>query len=452
MTGYRNLFLVAMMALVSACQSDIGPINEEPLEPQSSWQVIQQQILEPNCVDCHSAGTSFAKESGLVLTADVAYDQLVGRDPKNRAALNDGLELLGTEGLPSLAKSFLWEKINVLDYEHLYNDHPGYGSLMPLGSKPLTNGELEYIRKWIVEGAPEDGFVADVELLNDSTRFDPIDNEFVELSEPQSGLSFHLGPFTVHPNNEREFFYYWPLQNSEEIYATRFESSMRSGSHHFIFYKFAEDAERPAPFEYRDFRTPQGAPIFETYRSVEDQIFVWGTQWPRTDYSLPEGVALRIEANQGLDLNAHYVNYSNEPYEGEIYANIHTVSKDKVTHIADNLFLNNTDFNLPANKKTTITKTYDFNKRINVLNLWSHAHKRMEEFRVYIKGGSREGELVYYTNDWEHPPLIEFDPPLVLNQGQGLQCEATYFNESNSDIQFGLLSEDEMMILFGMYY
>jgi len=351
-----------------------------------------------------------------------------------------------------LPRSFLWEKINVLDYEHFYADHPGYGSLMPLGSKPLTNGELEYIRKWIVAGAPETGFVSDLELLKDSTRFDPIDNEFVELETPESGFQFHLEPFMVYPQNEREFFYYWPLGNAEEVYANRFEVSMKSGSHHFLYYKFPETSQKPEPFEFRDFRDQNGNDIFETYLSIGEQIFVWGTQTPRTDYTLPEGIALRIEKNQGLDLNAHYVNYSDEAYTGEIYANIHTVPKSEVVHVADNLFLNNTDFTLPANAETTIKKSYPINEDINIINLWSHAHKRMTEFKVYIEGGDNDGELIYYTNDWEHPPLTEFDPPLRISDGQSIRCEATYFNETNNSKRFGLLSEDEMMILFGMYY
>ncbi len=447
-----NAILLFVGWLAISCKADIVPVIEEPVEAESTWEIIQTQILGPNCATCQSAGTSFAKESDLVLTADRAYEQLVGRDPKNLAALNDGLELLGTEGLESLPKSFLWEKINVLDYEHFYSDHPGYGSLMPLGGKPLTNGELEYIRKWIIEGAPKTGFVADIKLLEDSTRFDPIDNEFVELSVPEQGIQFHMEPFIVHPNNEREFFYYWPLNNDTDLFARRFEVSMRSGSHHLLFYKFLPGAETPPPFQFRDFRTPTGQLNFETFLSIEDQILVWGTQWPRTDYILPEGIALRIEKNQGLDLNAHYVNYTNEPYEGEIYANIHTVEESEVEHVAENLFLNNTDFSLPANKRTSIVRSYNFDGPINVLNLWSHAHKRMEEFRVYIEGGDRDGELLYYTNDWEHPPLLEFDPPLRLEANQGLKCEATYFNETNKTISFGLLSEDEMMILFGMYY
>ena len=59
---------------------------------------------------------------------------------------------------------------------------------------------------------------------------------------------------------------------------------------------------------------------------------------------------------------------------------------------------------------------------------------------------------VYIAYDWEHPPILELDPPLILEPGQGLRLEATYNNTTNRTLRFGLLSVDEMMILFGAYY
>ena len=76
----------------------------------------------------------------------------------------------------------------------------------------------------------------------------------------------------------------------------------------------------------------------------------------------------------------------------------------------------------------------------------------MLEFQVRIIGGDRDGELIYIAYDWEHPPILELDPPLYLNIDQGLELEATYYNWTDDTLKFGLLSEDEMMILFGYYY
>lgn len=80
--------------------------DQSVINGRDTWKIIQEDIFLPNCVDCHTAGTSFANQSNLVLTQDVAYDQLINQPADNQAASNDGLERLGNEGLSSLYKSF----------------------------------------------------------------------------------------------------------------------------------------------------------------------------------------------------------------------------------------------------------------------------------------------------------------------------------------------------------
>ena len=114
--------------------------------PNDTWHIIQENIWNAKCTMCHINGSSFAEQSGLILTEDVAYEELINVTPTNIHAAEDGLELVGTDGITSLYSSFLWEKINAPNSEHFYEDHPEYGSIMPLGIDYLTYGELEFIR------------------------------------------------------------------------------------------------------------------------------------------------------------------------------------------------------------------------------------------------------------------------------------------------------------------
>lgn len=418
----------------------------------STWDVIQATILDTNCVECHVAGASFARQSDLILTPNVAYSQLVNRLPNNAAARADGLSLLGTEGLASVDKSFFWEKINAPNQSH-YFEHAGYGALMPLGKPSLTNGELEYVLQWILAGAPETEHVADQALLNDTERYEP--PEFEALPVPASGIQIHLGPFDVAPNFEREFYYYQPLNNDEELFVNRVDIAMRAGSHHLILYGFSDDIPAvlmPEPNVIRDVRDASGNYIFTNLLVTQYHEFVTGTQWPLMNYHFPPGVALRIPRNSGFDLNPHTINRTGEVMQGESYVNLHTIESSEVEHLAELLNMNNLDFSLPPNAVTTVTRTFRTDERIHIFQLFSHAHEHMTEFRVFIDGGPRNGELVYIAYDWEHPPILELDPPLVLQPGQGLRLEATYNNTTNRTLRFGLLSVDEMMILFGAYY
>ena len=84
---------------------------------------------------------------------------------------------------------------------------------MPLGGPFLTNGELDFIEDWIWAGAPEGGIVADPLILNDQSEYDP--PEFSAPEPPVMGFQYHIGPFDVYPNTEREFLYYFPLEANE---------------------------------------------------------------------------------------------------------------------------------------------------------------------------------------------------------------------------------------------
>ncbi len=422
-------------------------------QQKSTWEIIQDKILTPTCTSCHVAGSSFAIQSGLVLTKDVAYKNIANRTPNNEAARSDGLLLVGNKGLESLYKSYLWEKIDAIDQEHFYSDHPYYGSLMPLGAPPLTNGQLKFIREWILAGIPETGIVADESILEDMSRFEI--PEFQALAAPEHGVQLHLGPFDVQTNFEREFFYYLPLNNNEEIFINRIEINMRRGSHHFIAYQFNSEIPDyliPQANVIRDIRNSDGSYNILNLLATPFHTFVTGTQWPILNYHLPPGVALRLPANIGLDLNLHYVNRTDEIMQGEIYANLHFVEPQNVVHEAKALNLGKFDIELPPHQVTTLTKTFTFWETRHIFQLFSHAHEHMTEFRVEIDGGPRNGELVYITYDWEHPPILELDPPLVIEEGQGLKLITTYNNWTDRTLNFGLRSDDEMMILFGAYY
>lgn len=440
---------VVTLGLIS-CGKDEGTI---PLDQQDTYEVIQTQIWDTQCISCHVSGSTFATQSDLVLTSDVSYSQLIGRSPNNKSAIEDGLELVGSEGLPSLFKSFLWEKLNANDQEHFYSDHPQYGAIMPLGGDFLTNGQLEFIRDWIIKGAPENGIVSDLTLLEDESRFEEL--PFEALAQPESGLQFHLGPFEIEPNRDRELFYFEPIESQNDLFISQVEIVMRPGSHHFIFYTFDDDVPLnvfPQERVIRDLYDAQDDLIVDNLFPLLYHQFVAGTQWPRMNYRYPEGVALKIDAGRGFDLNAHYANRTSEVMTGEIYGNIYTIPESEVQHIAEILDLSHDDFSLPPQRVTTLTKQFSFNEKINVFQLFSHAHEHMTEFKVYQVGGAGDGALVYISYDWEHPPILELDPPLVLQAGEGLRLEATYNNWEDRTLGFGLRSSDEMMILFGAYY
>jgi hypothetical protein len=436
-------FLCAMLPTAAAAQDD------------STWSLIQHTILNNNCVSCHRAGQSFATQSDLILTEDTAYDQLLDVLPKNTAARADGLKRVSSiGGFPGLQQSFLWEKINAPEQLHFYDDHPNYGAIMPLGLPPLTNGELALVKTWIMAGAPQTGIVANPSLLEDTTRYEPPD--FVPLSPPERGIQLHLGPFDVWSSevHDREFLYYQPFATESDLLVTRFDVSYREGSHHFILYNYPHGSQTPQPNTFRDVRTQNGTvlpALFEIGRLFPFQMFV-GTQTPFTTYHLPPGVALRLPRNAGFDFNVHSVNRSGETRQGEVYVNLHTADPAQIRYVAETDYFGDTNFTLPANQVTTLTNTFTFPEQRHLIQMWSHSHEHTLEFRIERVGGEHDGELIYWTNDWEHPPLLTFDPPLTFEAGEQVRLSTTYDNWTDHPIGFGFLSSDEMQFMFYTYF
>lgn len=415
----------------------------------SSFAKLHERILAPACVSCHTAGHAYAVQSGLVLDAPVAYRNLVDGVARWSAAAAQGFSRLVSPG--DAGRSFLHRKLLLWDPAQPAT----LGSPMPLGTTSLSLGQLEFVSRWIDAGAPEHGDVVDASLLDDTTL--PAFAPFAPLAPPPAGkgLQLKVEPFSVQPNFERELFVYRRLDNAQPLYVTRFETRMRPNSHHLLLYGFDDSVPVgviPAPDLVRDIRNPDGSLNILDMLPMAYHVFVAGSMTPNGGYAFPPGVALKLPANSGLDFNLHYVNRGSTPLSGEAYANLHTVDSSQVQHVASTLNLPNLDLSLPPRQRTTATRTFTFTQETRILTLTSHTHQLGERFVIRIAGGPRDGEVVYDNTEWEHPRIVTFAPPLVLQAGQGLTSIITYNNTTDRTIRFGLTSQDEMGIIFGYAY
>jgi hypothetical protein len=443
----RALGSIASLALCTglialACSESPGG----PEAPKTSFARIQASIIEPGCVGCHRASNSYGTESGLLLEADVSYGNLVGVPPKNAAALSAGMRRVAP-GDP--ANSFLLHKLRW----ELFDGVASYGSPMPLGSNSLSVGQIEFVRRWIAAGASRTTDEVDTTLLADRTV--PPLQPFTPLAPPVAGIQLTTNRFTVAPHFEREFFLYRRLGNASDIYVNRIETKMRPGSHHFLLYTFPASTPFfaiPQPDVVRDIRNPDGSLNFVNMIAMGYHVFFGGSMTPYSNLEFPAGVALHIPANSSLDLNSHYVNTTPGETTGEAYANLYTVAASEVRFPARTLNLNNTNILLPPGQRTTLARTFIFNAATTIVTLTSHMHARGEQFVIRIVGGPRNGEIIYTNTHWEHPEILTYTPPIVLQAGEGLRSEITYNNTTSRTITFGLTSEDEMGIIFGYYY
>lgn len=148
----KRLALILAAALLPACHGG----RAEPLEPTNagggpagqgppadeggaSWSRDVWPILQVRCRGCHTAGEGAARVPDMRMTDSSAlYDEWV-RIP-SRCNPNLFRVLPG-----DLALSFVWDKVA--------HPAPLCGQRMPLQGAPLTDQELEPIRRWIEAGA-----------------------------------------------------------------------------------------------------------------------------------------------------------------------------------------------------------------------------------------------------------------------------------------------------------
>lgn len=437
---------VALAAL--SCQPK-GTDDPTPTE-KSSYALIQERIFDKSCATsgCHASPSDGTyNQHRLVLEKTVSHGYLVGVAPTQVAAKAEGL--LRVKAYRS-DLSLLYHKLNVNGSHHAGKN---YGSPMPLGGTPLTVGQIEFVRRWIDAGAPAEGNVADATLLDDTT---PSGNAppFEPLAAPAPGEGFQLKVerFDVATNFERELFVRRELKNAEELYVKRIQLRGRTNSHHFVVYDFKDQKNLPAANQLRDLRNPDGTINVLTFVSMQNHVFLGGGTQTNSDYAFPDGMALRIPANGSLDLNPHYYNRTSGVVYGENYANFYTTPKAAVHTVVKMLDLSNEALNLPPGQRTTVTKHFTFDRPAKVIMLTSHNHELGEKFVVKIRGGSRDGEVVYESTDWAHPLVKDFPTPIALKKGEGLTSVVTYNNTTNRTVNFGLQSTDEMNIIFGYYY
>jgi hypothetical protein len=138
--------------LIMICEPAPGVCNATVFY-DGTFDRIQKQVFTPSCAlnGCHD---SQGLAGNMTLEEGTAYGQLVGVTADNATAAGAGLERVYVidpmTGDPDL--SFLYRKIT--------NDlEPGMGDAMPLVGPNVNSALVEIIRLWILDGAPETGWV-----------------------------------------------------------------------------------------------------------------------------------------------------------------------------------------------------------------------------------------------------------------------------------------------------
>ena len=435
----------------------------------STYHDIQDYIFDKSCANsaCHAAP---ANAGNLNLTYQLSYQDMVGRVPQNPAAAAAGMKLVDP-GNPE--NSFLLTKLK------LTAPTPEQGAPMPFNAGKLHPGKINAVETWIAAGAPREGVqkgIGDLSVLRDPREvFQP-----PAPPPPGEGYQLRMPPFKIEPGTEREVYYATQIVDEngqpvqDDIFVNGVEIYYPVGSHHFAMFYLTNESVSKGLLDVNvvpgigvdpndSFRVFDSIAHIGTFGLIGiDRFLIAGSQTADTGFRFPEGVALRIPGNGVYDLNSHYINLlGTEVMHGEVYVNIYTIPPEEVKYEAKVFLVYNNNINVPPGtaRMTGLDWAVEDELRnqglppdasIHVVSLSSHMHRHGELFEI---NRLSTGELLHRSITYDNAPLSLFDPPLVLDNSDGLRFQCTHSNyDTDAPLRFGLTSEDEMCIMQGYYY
>jgi len=433
---------------------------------QSTLQSVSN-IFQANCtVGCHSGGSPSAN---LDLSGNPAalITALVGVTPINPAAAAKGRKLVDP-GYPH--NSFLLYKCGYNAWDNQFEREIAEGGVMPVNQPLLEKEEVELMRQWILYGAKQSGTQVSPQKLFDYYNVNGMARiEKPTAPAPSEGFQMHMGPFFLNPGEEIEFYKKEVVGNADVENITKFEAIFNDESHHFLLFEFEPGTSQSEAEGLR--------PV--TVQNAFQNPYMVG--WVDPDITeLPYGTAYKINENAVIDLNYHIINYASNGdsvLAAEAYINYYSDNTTPDLIEMESELAINVQIFIPNNgQEVSFTNVYRDASSQDSLYIWflsSHTHKYGTDYDIYKRNSDgSQGEQLYegYYNttydfnqgyyDWEHPGNLYLDQVygelIPIAEKDGIIQVAKFqipgsANETAPFINFGLTTDDEMMLSFLQY-
>ena len=400
----------------------------------STYDLIQKAIFEnKGCTtgSCHGA----AAAGGLVLTADVSYDNLVSQ----------AVQSVDAATIPGLLRVVPSQKDQSLLYLNLAaatlpDQWEAPLRSMPIGFDPLTTDELEAVRLWIEAAASRDGVVPGTAELLDACLppAEPIEVEPLEPPAQGVGVQIRSPRWILPAQSENEVCYasYYDVSDQvpEEFRGSDGTTFLYKSqqirqdplSHHLIVDTYDGQAGPNDP-RWGTFRCRGGDKDGEICDATDLEFCgegVCGTDWKRAiacigfgppDQGLvnesmviiqeasaqlvfPEG-AFREAPLKGMAIwNSHAFNLTDKDGKIEAWMNFEFARPDEKKWPMERLFDIDHIFamNVPPFEAQEVCRHHLFDPDTRLYELSSHTHQRGKRFAVFegrytCQGGPNAG-------------------------------------------------------------
>jgi hypothetical protein len=220
------------------------------------------------------------------------------------------------------------------------------------------------------------------------------------------------------------------IMAEEDMYLTQLHAIAPPGTHHTV----VTVAEGGTLGEYDcDAGNLDLEMLFASGPGTDDLVF-------------PEGVAIKIEAGQTINLNLHLFNTGTSDLSGTSGLDIRTIPESEVTDEAEMVFSGQASFTIPGETGSTpyvVSGGCEFSRGATILAYWPHMHQYAVHQKVTMTIGGEESVVhdeEYSFFEQKNYPV----EPLVVAGGDSIEIECSYENHTGSSVGFGDSSTQEM--------
>jgi hypothetical protein len=254
-----------------------------------------------------------------------------------------------------------------------------------------------------------------------------------------------IGPIAVAAGEEKTVCIVKRLDNTEDIVATSFVSDLAPGSHHLIVYRSSATAEQLTPVACNPFEGVLGG-------DVPLVIVTRG----HLEYTMPSGVGVELGKGQLLKIEAHYINTTSAPLQGNGAVEVKGTPLAQAGNFqaADVGLWGTTNINVPA--RSTFSTPVNFQTGISGTKLFAlttHEHHLGTDAQVWSSASA--GDVAHQLSndtDWANPTLVTLNEPLAFDGTNGLSYQCKWDNTTDTAVTFGESALNEMCFAIFYYY
>ncbi len=291
---------------------------------------------------------------------------------------------------------------------------------------------------------------------------DPDPEPVEDLPAPPAGQGFQLttGEQPVGPGEEVQNCYFFRVRDLLEqsgldpekpLNLHHVQAFQNDGSHHMNIFRVRtltpedEGGMNPEKGVYLSKDAPpeaNGGPCFKS-SNWADWPLVANTQIDGTlDWKFPEGVANKIDPDEWIMLQSHFVNATTQKTPdgaGEVFVNFWHLPDEQVVHEMGTLFATKQTIRVcQGNPEPTFSGGCQFNSAepVTVVAANGHFHSRGKQFEMFPwDGESTEptGDSFYRSEEWDEPLMSISDElaSIPANGGVFYTCDFQWSQPSD---------------------